>query len=82
MVHDPYWDLDKDIEFPPFDASKTALLIIDMQKICAHPDGWMGRLCVDQGKPGHLDERLVPGWRRAGRVRDRRKTRAPEAASD
>ncbi len=59
MVHDPYWDLDKEIEFPPFDASKTALLIVDMQKMCAHPDGWMGRLCVDQGKPGHLDERFA-----------------------
>lgn len=59
MVHDPYWDLDKEIEFPAFDASKTALLIIDMQMMCAHPDGWMGRLCNDQGKPGHLDERFT-----------------------
>jgi len=58
MVHDPYWDLDKDLEFPEFDAKKTALLIVDMQRMCAHPDGWMARLARDQGKPDHLKERF------------------------
>lgn len=58
MVHDPYWDLEVEPVEPEFDAAKTALLIIDMQNLCAHPDGWMGRLCRDQGRPGHLDERF------------------------
>jgi biuret amidohydrolase len=57
-VHDPYWDLVDEPEEPAFDAAKTALLIIDMQNMCAHPDGWMGRLCTDQHKPGHLQERF------------------------
>ena len=51
MVHDPYWDLENEPVEPPFDAASTALLIIDMQNMCGHPDGWMGRLCKDQGKP-------------------------------
>ena len=58
MVHDPYWDLEIEPIEPDFDASRTALLIIDMQNLCAHPEGWMGRLCTDQGRPGHLDERF------------------------
>lgn len=58
MVHDPYWDLENEPVPPDFDASKTALLIIDMQNMCAHPDGWMGRLARDQGRPGHLQERF------------------------
>jgi len=59
MVHDPYWDLENEPIEPPFDASRTALLIIDMQNMCGHPDGWMGRLCKDQGKPDHLAERFA-----------------------
>lgn len=58
MVHDPYWDLDKPLEFPTFDPKKTALLVVDMQRMCAHPDGWMARLARDQGKPDHLKERF------------------------
>ena len=58
MVHDPYWDLDKPLQFPDFDPSKTALLVIDMQRMCAHSDGWMARLARDQGKPDHLKERF------------------------
>jgi nicotinamidase-related amidase len=58
MVHDPYWDLEVEPTEPDFEAAKTALLIIDMQNLCAHPDGWMGRLCKDQGRLGHLDERF------------------------
>lgn len=58
MVHDPYWDLVPEPAEPDFDAKRTALLIVDMQYMCAHPDGWMGRLCVDQGKPDHLKERF------------------------
>ena len=59
MVHDPYWDLELEPEEPGFDPAKTALLIIDMQNLCSHPDGWMGRLCRDRDKPGHLDERFA-----------------------
>ena len=58
MVHDPYWDLVHEPVEPAFDASKTALIIVDMQNLCAHPDGWMGRLGRDQGKPDQLRERF------------------------
>ncbi len=58
MVHDPYWDLVHEPTEAPFDIKKTALLIVDMQNLCAHPDGWMGRLARDQGKPDHLKERF------------------------
>lgn len=58
MAHDPYWDLENEPVEPDFDAGKTALVIVDMQNLCAHPKGWMGRLCVDQGKPDHLKERF------------------------
>jgi ureidoacrylate peracid hydrolase len=58
MVHDPYWDLVHEPDEAPFEIAKTALLIVDMQNLCAHPDGWMGRLARDQGKPDHLKERF------------------------
>jgi len=58
MVHDPYWDLVAEPEEPLVDPRRTALLIVDMHKGCAHPDGWMGRLARDQGKPDHLKERF------------------------
>lgn len=57
MAHDPYYDLVPDPPEPPFDPARTALLIIDLQYLDAHPDGWMGRLCRLQGKPDHLNER-------------------------
>ncbi|MEM7124775.1 MAG: isochorismatase family cysteine hydrolase [Chloroflexota bacterium] len=58
MAHDPYWDLVYEPQEPPFDAERTALIIIDLQYLDAHPDGWMGRLARDQGKPDHLAERF------------------------
>ena len=58
MVHDPYWDLVDEPAEPAFDPSKTALIIVDMQNMCAHPDGWMGRLGRDQGQPDALKERF------------------------
>ena len=58
MVHDPYWDLVREPEEPPFDATRVAMLIIDLQNLCAHPQGWMGRLATDQDKPEHLKERF------------------------
>lgn len=58
MVHDPYWDLVREPTEAPFEIGRTALLIVDMQNLCAHPDGWMGRLARDQGKPDHLKERF------------------------
>lgn len=57
MAHDPYYDLVPPPVEPPFDPARTALLIIDLQYLDAHRDGWMGRLCRLEGKPGHLDER-------------------------
>lgn len=59
MVHDPYWDLVDEPHEPPFDPTRTALLIIDLQYLDAHADGWMGRLARDQGKPDHLAERFA-----------------------
>lgn len=59
MVHDPYWDLVPDPQEPSIDPLRTALLIIDLQYLDAHPDGWMGRLARDQGKPDHLAERFA-----------------------
>ena len=58
MVHDPYWDLVHDPIEPAFDASRTALIIVDMQNLCAARHGWMGRLGPDQGKPQQLEERF------------------------
>ena len=58
MVHDPYWDLVPEPEEPVVDPDRTALLIVDMQNMCAHPDGWMGRLARDRGQPDHLKERF------------------------
>ena len=58
MAHDPYYDLITLPPEPPFDPKKTALLTIDLQYLDAHPDGWMGRLCRDQGRPDHLKERF------------------------
>lgn len=57
MAHDPYYDLVPPPAEPPFDPVRTALLTIDLQYLDAHPDGWMGRLCREQGRPDHLNER-------------------------
>jgi nicotinamidase-related amidase len=70
MAHDPYYELVPQPKDAPFNAAKTALLIIDLQYLDAHKDGWMGRLCRDQGKPSHLNERwdfvneILPGVRK------------------
>jgi len=57
MAHDPYYELVPEPQEKPFDAGRTALLIIDLQYLDAHPDGWMGRLCRAQGRPDLLNER-------------------------
>ena len=57
MAHDPYYELVPTPQEPPFDPSRTALLIIDLQYLDAHPDGWMGRLCRAQGRADLLNER-------------------------
>jgi len=57
MAHDPYYELVPEPQELPFEAAKTALLIIDLQYLDAHPDGWMGRLCRAQGRPDLLNER-------------------------
>jgi nicotinamidase-related amidase len=70
MAHDPYYELVPEPKEPPFDPGKTALLIIDLQYLDAHPDGWMGRMCRDQGRPDLLNERwefideILPNVRR------------------
>jgi hypothetical protein len=51
MAHDPYYDLVPPPPEPAFDPSRTALLIIDLQYLDAHPDGWMGRLCRSRASP-------------------------------
>jgi nicotinamidase-related amidase len=58
MAHDPYYDLVNPMPEPEFDPLRTAFVIIDLQHLDAHPDGWMGRLARDQGKPDHLKERF------------------------
>jgi nicotinamidase-related amidase len=57
MAYDPYYQLVPVPKEPPFDASRTALIVVDLQNACAHPDGLMGRLAKDQGKPWLLQER-------------------------
>jgi nicotinamidase-related amidase len=70
MAHDPYYELVPEPQEKPFDAGRTALLIIDLQYLDAHPDGWMGRLCRAQGRPDLLNERwafiddILPNVRR------------------
>jgi nicotinamidase-related amidase len=70
MAHDPYYELVPEPKEPPFAASKTALLTIDLQYLDAHPDGWMGRLCRARGRPHLLNERwtfideILPNVRR------------------
>jgi len=57
MAHDPFYDLVPPPAHAPLTVDTTALLVIDLQYLDAHPAGWMGRLCREQGKPGLLDER-------------------------
>lgn len=57
MAYDPYYQLVPEPKEPPFDPSRTALIIIDLQNACAHPDGLMGRLAKEQNKPWLLQER-------------------------
>jgi nicotinamidase-related amidase len=70
MAHDPYYELVPAPQEPPFEAQKTALLVIDLQYLDAHPDGWMGRLCRARGRPDLLNERwafideILPNVRR------------------
>jgi nicotinamidase-related amidase len=70
MAYDPYYQLVPTPRELPFDPSRTALVVIDLQYACAHVDGLMGRLARDQGKPWLLQERwdfvdeILPGVRR------------------
>jgi nicotinamidase-related amidase len=59
MAHDPFYDLFPRPELPPFVAGRTVLLTIDMQYLDAHPDGWMGKVAKQQGKPELLAERFT-----------------------
>src|SRR6478735_221768 len=58
MAYDPYYQLIPEPKEPPFDPSRTAFIVIDLHNGCAHPDGMMGRLARDQGKPWLLQERF------------------------
>lgn len=70
MAFDPFYELVPEPTQPPFDAAKTALLMIDLQYGDAHPDGWMGKLCRAKGRPDLLNERwafvdeILPNVRR------------------
>jgi nicotinamidase-related amidase len=44
MAHDPDYQLVPEPKEAPFDPAKTALVVVDLQHGCAHPDGLMGRL--------------------------------------
>jgi ureidoacrylate peracid hydrolase len=57
MAYDPYYQLVPEPKELPFDPNRTALIIIDLQNACAHPDGLMGRLAKEQNKPWLLQER-------------------------
>ncbi len=63
-MFDPWYDLVPGLTEPAFDASKTALVTIDMQYFCAHPDGWMGRVSQELGRPEALAER----WEAVARI--------------
>jgi nicotinamidase-related amidase len=43
-----------------FDASRSALLIVDMQNDFCHPDGWLGGIGVDVAPLAALDAQLNP----------------------
>lgn len=64
MAHDPFYDLVPTKPEPWFDLKRTAMLVVDLQYMDAHPDGWMARLAHDQGKPGYLNER----WESIARI--------------
>ena len=59
MYKDPFFELVPEavIEFP-FEPKKAALVIIDMQYLDAHPDGWMGRLARAKGQEHLLKYRF------------------------
>lgn len=70
MLHDPFFDLVSVEPQTSFDLKRTAMITIDLQYLDAHPDGWMGRLAREKGKPNHLQERwdninaILPNVRR------------------
>jgi nicotinamidase-related amidase len=49
-VHDPFYDLFPQPAEPVWEASKVALLTIDVQYLDAHEDGWLGRVARKQGQ--------------------------------
>lgn len=70
MLHDPFFDLVSVEPQTSFDLKRTAMITIDLQYLDAHPEGWMGRLAREKGKPNHLQERweninaILPNVRR------------------
>jgi nicotinamidase-related amidase len=69
-MHDPFYDLFPPREAPPIEDRKAALVVIDLQYLDAHPDGWVGRIARNRGREEHLRERwdgidaIVPNVRR------------------
>jgi ureidoacrylate peracid hydrolase len=59
VFKEPFYQLVPEaiVEFP-FEPKRAALLIIDMQYLDAHPDGWMGRLARQQDKEDLLKYRF------------------------
>lgn len=70
MLHDPFFDLVSVEPQTSFELKRTAMITIDLQYLDAHPDGWMGRLAREKGKPNHLQQRwdninaILPNVRR------------------
>jgi len=69
-VHDPFYDLFPPRPAPRVDPGRVALLTIDLQYLDAHPDGWVGRITRNRGRPELLAERwagieaILPNVRR------------------
>ena len=58
-MHDPFYDLVPRPEPPALVAGEVALLTIDLQYLCSHRDGWMGRLARAAGREQHLEARFA-----------------------
>ena len=58
-MHDPFYDLVPRPEPPALVAGEVALLTIDLQYLCSHRDGWMGRLARAAGREQPLEARFA-----------------------
>lgn len=56
-MHDPFYDLFPPRPAPAIEDRRVALLVIDLQYLDAHPDGWVGRVAARRGKEALLEPR-------------------------